>query len=149
MEHRMSKVSHGGGCLESIDEILRHHITLPSVKEFENIILFTETSEEIPESAYVFRVYRALGELGILERVKAVLVGRPKAWEFGKERSSEEKSAYRKEQQETILQVVRMYNSNIPVIQNLDFGHTDPQICLPMGRMAKINSSEQIIQIDF
>lgn len=138
-----------GGCLESIDEILRHRIKLPSLKEFENIVLFTETSEEIPESPYVFRVYRALGELGILERVQGVLVGRPKAWEFGKERSTEEKSIYKKEQQDAILSAVRNYNPDIPVIQNIDFGHTDPQICLPMGRVATIDSSKQSIEIDF
>jgi len=71
-----------GGCLESVDELLRHNSEIPSLHDFKDIILFTETSEEIPEHSYVFRVYRALGERGILSRVKAVLVGRPKAWEL-------------------------------------------------------------------
>ena len=61
-----------GGCLESIDEMLRHGVQIPSLEDFENIVLFTETSEEIPAADYVFRVYRALGERGILERVKCV-----------------------------------------------------------------------------
>ena len=69
-----------GGCVESIDELLRHGVQTPSLGDFEDIVLFTESSEEIPPADYVFRVYRALGERGILERVKGILVGRPKAW---------------------------------------------------------------------
>jgi len=67
-----------GGCLESIDELLRHGATIPELEEFEHIVVITETSEEIPSVEYMRRVYRALGERGILERVKAVLMGRPK-----------------------------------------------------------------------
>lgn len=39
-----------GGCLESIDELLRHGIQIPSLEDFENIVLMTETSEEIPSN---------------------------------------------------------------------------------------------------
>jgi len=45
-----------GGCLESIDEILRHGVAMPSVDEFDNVILMTETSEEIPTHEYVYVV---------------------------------------------------------------------------------------------
>ena len=78
-----------GGCMESIDELLRHGVDIPSLEDFSNVILLTETSEEIPPASYVCRVYRALGERGILERIKAILVGRPKAWEFDKQNNKE------------------------------------------------------------
>ncbi len=138
-----------GGCLESLDEILRHGVRMPSLDQFEDIVLITETSEEIPEHDYVRRVYRAFGERGILERVQAVLVGRPKAWEFGNERSLTEKQEYRIRQAETTLTTVRQYNAIIPVVQNLDFGHTHPQICLPYGAAVKINSDSQSISLNF
>jgi muramoyltetrapeptide carboxypeptidase LdcA involved in peptidoglycan recycling len=32
------------------------------LEDFENVILFLETSEELPDSSYVSRVLRALGE---------------------------------------------------------------------------------------
>lgn len=80
-----------GGCLESIDELLRHGVKIPPLTDFGNVILFTETSEEIPSADYVFRVYRALGERGILDRVKGVLVGRPKAWERNKQNNTDQK----------------------------------------------------------
>ena len=138
-----------GGCLESVDELLRHGVAIPSLKDFESIILMTETSEEIPEASYVSRVYRALGERGILERIKAVLVGRPKAWEFDKQNSTEQKEEHRKQQQETILEIVRKYNSTIPVVQNLDFGHTEPQIPMPYGGKARIDSQNKKIFVTF
>lgn len=138
-----------GGCLESVDELLRHGSQIPTLEQFENIILFTETSEELPSSDYVFRVYRALGERGILKRVKGVLVGRPKAWEFSKQNSTEQKAEYRNKQREAILKAIRIYNKTVPVIQNMDIGHTDPQICLPYGRKSRINSTEKRIFAEF
>lgn len=141
-----SKNSEGvlwGGCVESIDEMLRHGVSIPSLEQFETIVLMLETSEEIPASDYVFRVIRALGERGILERVQGVLVGRAKAWEFDKPKSLEEKETYCKEQQETILEVVRSYNQTIPVVQNMNFGHTDPQISMPYGGRVKIDAENK------
>ena len=138
-----------GGCVESIDELLRHAISMPSLEDFENIVLLTETSEEIPTANYVHRVYRALGERGILERVKAILVGRPKAWEFDKQNSKEQKEEYRKKQRETILEVVRKYNRSAPVVQNLDFGHSDPQIAMPYGMPTHLDSEKKKISITF
>ena len=138
-----------GGCLESIDEMLRHEIKIPSLNDFENVILFTETSEEIPDHNYVYRVYRALGERGILTKVKGVLVGRPKAWEFSKQLNTEQKEEHRKKQREAILKTVRQYNKKIPVVQNIDFVHTDPQIPLPYGGEIKIDSKNKKIIVKF
>ncbi len=138
-----------GGCVESIDELLRHGVQIPTLQDFENIVLFTETSEEIPSADYVRRVYRALGERGILERLKAVLTGRPKAWEFGNERSAEEKHTYRETQRAVISKTVRQYNASIPIVHNIDIGHTAPQIPLPNGRLIRINAKEKKISADF
>lgn len=138
-----------GGCIESIDEMLRHGVQIPSLKDFEDVVLFTESSEEIPPADYVFRVYRALGERGILGRVKGVLVGRPKAWEFDKPNTTAQKKEYREKQREAILRAVRHYNKTIPVVQNLDFGHTNPQIALPYGGRVRMSSKEKKIFAGF
>lgn len=138
-----------GGCLESIDELLRHGIELPSLADFENIILFTETSEEMPSTEQVFRVYRAFGERGILARVRGILVGRPKAWEFGNEHDDAWQTAHRIEQRETILKVVRAYNPTVSLIQNMDFGHTSPQIPLPYGGHIRIDAQAKKIFATF
>jgi muramoyltetrapeptide carboxypeptidase LdcA involved in peptidoglycan recycling len=138
-----------GGCVESIDEMLRHNTAIPTLEQFESIVLMLETSEEIPSADYVFRVMRAFGERGILERLQGVLVGRAKAWEFDSQKTIEERTIYRANQRETILRAVRHYNQNIPVVQNLNFGHTDPQIPMPYGNQVRIDSSTQQIFATF
>ncbi|MGE5540918.1 MAG: S66 family peptidase [Bacillota bacterium] len=138
-----------GGCLESIDELLRHNIQIPTLDEFENIILITETSEEMPSAEYVRRVYRALGERGILGRIRGVLVGRPKAWEFDHPFTDEERNTFRAAQQEAIESVMRTYNPDIPLVFNIDFGHTDPQVPMPYGRKATIVPHDGGIKVKF
>lgn len=129
-----------GGCIESVDEMLRHGVPVPTLKQFEDIVLMLESSEEIPSPDYVFRIMRALGERGILERVQGVLIGRAKAWEFDKPNTPEQKVAYRNAQREVIKKALLQYNPNIPLVQNLDFGHTDPQIPMPYGGKIRIDS---------
>ena len=129
-----------GGCVESIDEMLRHAVSIPNLEQFNDVILFMETSEEIPPAEYVMRVFRALGEREILQNIRGLIMGRPKAWEFDKPQSDEEKIEYKKKQRETVLEMVRQYNKDIPVVQNVDFGHTAPQICLPAGSKMRIDS---------
>jgi muramoyltetrapeptide carboxypeptidase LdcA involved in peptidoglycan recycling len=138
-----------GGCLESIDDMLRNNVPIPSLKEFGNIVLMLETSEEMPSHGYVRRVIRALGERGVLSNIQGVLVGRPKAWEFDKPYSKEERNVYVRNQQQAILETVRIYNKNIPVVQNMNFGHTDPQVPMPYGGVVKIDSKNKRIFVNY
>jgi muramoyltetrapeptide carboxypeptidase LdcA involved in peptidoglycan recycling len=138
-----------GGCVESVDEMLRHGVAIPSLEQFKDIVLMLETSEEIPTADYVGRVIRAFGERGILQNVKGVLMGRPKAWEFDKPATTEEKGLYRAKQRETVLGMVRKYNVDIPVVQNLNFGHTDPQIPMPYGGKVRVDAESKRIFADF
>ena len=108
-----------------------------------------ETSEDIPAASYVFRVLRGLGERGILANVQGLLMGRPKAWEFDKPHENAEKAAYRETQREIVLNTVSHYNAKIPVVQNLDFGHTDPQIPMPYGGRVRLASRTRQITAEF
>lgn len=138
-----------GGCLESVDELLRNGVTIPSMEDFEKVILMLETSEEIPSSGYVARVYRALGERGILNKVQGILVGRPKAWEMDKPYEKNQRTQYRNEQMKTVIKVVRAYNTQIPIVQNMNFGHTDPQVPMPYGGKCRITGASKKIFVTF
>jgi len=138
-----------GGCLESVDDILRNNIEIPSLDDFKKIVLILESSEEMPPTHYVKRVLRAMGERGIISNIKGVLVGRAKAWTFGEDEDVERRDDYRNQQIETVLETVRKYNVNIPVIQNLDFGHTDPQVPMPYGGKIEIDSKNKKIFLEF
>ena len=138
-----------GGCVESLIVQSSTGKYLPKDADIEGTILFIETAEDIPEHWIVEYLLTGFGERGWLDKFQAVLVGRPKAWEFDQQNDTATKAKYRKEQQETVLKVVREYNKDIPVVQNLDFGHTDPQVVLPNGNKARIISSEKKILLSY
>lgn len=138
-----------GGCVESLIVQSSTGKYLPSSEDIEGSILILETAEDIPEHWIVEYLLTGFGERGWLNRFQAVLVGRPKAWEFDQQKSKEEKSKYRKQQRETILKVVREYNPTIPVVQNLDFGHTDPQVVMPLGGKVSIDTAAKKIRLGY
>lgn len=138
-----------GGCVESLIVQSSTDKYLPNDADIEGTILFIETAEDIPEHWIVQYLLTGFGERGWLDKFQAVLVGRPKAWEFDQQNDTATKAKYREEQQETVLRVVREYNKDIPVVQNIDFGHTDPQVVLPNGNKARIISSENKILLTY
>lgn len=89
------------------------------------------------------------GERGWLNKFSAVVVGRPKAWSFGHPNTAEQKSIYKQTQRETVMKTIRHYNQTMPIVQNVDFGHTNPQIILPLGRKARVVASEQKLYLEY
>lgn len=102
-------------------------------------ILFFETSEEKPMPKDVKYFLRNLGMQGILQQVKGLLFGRARDY------TPREK----KELDQSILKVVRdeFKRPDMPVWTNLDFGHTDPQIVLPLGCEAMLDSEKRKFQL--
>ncbi len=138
-----------GGCVESLIFQATVGKYLPKDEDLDGVVLFIETAEDIPESWIPAYLLRGFGERGWFDKINAVIVGRPKAWEFDKQNTAEQKAEYRKEQRDEIVTSIRQYNSTIPIIQNLDFGHSDPQILLPSGGMIKINTHDKSIKLVF
>ena len=138
-----------GGCVESLIFQATVGKYLPKDDDLDGVVLFIETAEDIPEAWIPAYLLRGFGERGWFDKIKAVIVGRPKAWEFDKPNTTEQKAKYRKEQRDEIVISIRQYNANIPIIQNLDFGHSDPQILLPSGGKIKINTQDKSIKLVF
>lgn len=138
-----------GGCVESLTVQSSTAKYLPNDEDIDGTVLFIETAEDLPESWIVEYLLTGFGERGWFDKFQAVLVGRPKAWEFDKQNDTEAKAKYRMQQRETVLNTVREYNKTIPIVQNVDFGHTDPQIALPMGGSAKILGSAKKILLSY
>ena len=134
-----------GGCLEVLDLHLSVRRYLPSFDQLDGTILYLETSEEMPVDTAVYRFISALGELGMLQKFKAILMGYPKAQYCGKE-PSEGRDAFIINQQNAVKDALRDYGSTIPVVFNMNFGHTDPQIIIPNGGTVLINGAEKTIQ---
>ncbi len=138
-----------GGCVESLIVQLSTAKYLPKDEDLDGTVLFLETAEDIPEHWIVEYLLTGFGERGWLNKFQAILVGRPKAWEFDKQYNAETKAKYSELQRKTILDTVRQYNQSIPIIQNADFGHTDPQIVLPNGGKITVDSSSKSILLHY
>ena len=124
-----------GGCLEVFD-MVRGTELFPDIEEFNDAILFLETSEEKPAPWYVECAVRSYAVMGIFDRIKGIIWSKPK----------DEK--YAKEYKAAIVKVMKEYGKeNLPIIFNMNFGHTEPKICIPYGAEAKINCNEKSFSI--
>lgn len=136
-----------GGSLEILDLHLSVKRYLPSFDQLDGTILYIETSEEMPSEGFVYRFIAALAELGVLKRFKAILMAYPKAQLFGKE-PPEGRPAFILNQQNAVKTALRDYGSNILVIFNMNFGHTDPQIIIPNGGTVSIDGARNTISFE-
>jgi muramoyltetrapeptide carboxypeptidase LdcA involved in peptidoglycan recycling len=112
---------------------------LPSSEALNGAVLLLETSEELPSSAVVQRMLLGLGERGFLSQFDGFLIGRVKARSRSTDRTKEEREEYREQQRETITDIITDYNSTAPIVLNVDFGHTNPVVPVPLGGMVSID----------
>ena len=128
-----------GGCIEVVDWI-RGTELWPNQEHWQDAILFLETSEEAPPPATVRYFMRALAAMGVLKQLSGILFGRP-GGNIPVDRF--------REYDEAILQVVQHEEglTDLPIITNMDFGHTDPMFVLPYGVQAEIDCYNQRFSI--
>jgi muramoyltetrapeptide carboxypeptidase len=116
-----------GGCLESLEH-LRGTRFWP---DWQEAILFIETAEEKPPPERVDGLLMDYENMGVLERLRGLLVGRPIYY------SDEEKRQLRE------VLVERTARYGFPIVADMDFGHTAPQFTIPIGCRARIDADGQ------
>lgn len=113
-----------GGCLEAL-EFIKGTKYWPKTQSFWNDkIIFFEISDEKLGIEQVKWMLRNYGVQGVFGKIRALLFGR-----FAKV-AAEEEVQLEKMISDTIY---REFASSIPVIMNMDFGHTYPQQIMPLG----------------
>ncbi|WP_144125745.1 S66 family peptidase [Catellatospora sichuanensis] len=137
-----------GGCLEILSWLSQAGFVAPP-ERFDGHVLVVETSEEMPSADEVFRTLRNMGERDMLGRFAAVLVGRPMAWNFERRPTAEQKAAYRAEQLDAVRQAVAAYAPDAVLVLDLDIGHTDPQLILPIGGDVRVDAVERRISVRY
>lgn len=125
-----------GGCIEVL-EMLKGTEFWPDLDFFKGKILFFETSEEKPLPNQVGYMLRNYGIQGVLDQISGILLGRPKDY-------SEEENAELEKTVKDILTIEHDLNK-LPVVMNMDFGHTDPKIILPYGCKARIDCEDESV----
>lgn len=137
-----------GGCTELLNMINGTPIW-PKAEKWNDVILFMETSEEMPAPSYVLYLLRNLGAQGILNRLKGILFAIP-GGEFSEEQSAEKEKHLQTftEFDEVILKACKEFGrEDMPVVTNMSFGHTVPQVILPIGALTEINPQAKTVSI--
>jgi len=124
-----------GGCLDVLEFLKGTDLWLEK-EEWKDCILFWETSENRVE-ARAFRYWlRNYAAQGILQRVNGIILGRPY--------DSKYSAAYNDE----LLKIMKEENLNgLPIITEMDFGHTCPTFTIPFGALAEIDCENKTFSI--
>ena len=112
----------------------------PSLEERENKILFIETSEEQMSINHFERIVRNLWSQGILHRIKWILL-----WRSQYNYDNNTQINY----DETLIKIINkeLWLTNLSLITNMDFWHTDPMMVLPLWVSAQIDHNTQTFSI--
>jgi muramoyltetrapeptide carboxypeptidase LdcA involved in peptidoglycan recycling len=121
-----------GGCIEVLEMIKGTEIW-PCSDLWDKSIIFFETSEEKPEPKHVEYWLRNYASQGILQKANGIIFGKPYD------------NLYYEEYKKVILKVVReeLKLVDLPILYNMNFGHTEPIITIPYGAMAEVDCDKK------
>jgi muramoyltetrapeptide carboxypeptidase LdcA involved in peptidoglycan recycling len=126
-----------GGCGEIL-EIAKGTAIWPADEAWNGAVFLLETSEEAPSPDAVKHWLRGYAALGVLNRIGALLIGRPMGY--------------------SQLQTFRLWANvravlaeagrpDLPVVANVDYGHTGPAGVLPLGGLARVDPVHRTITV--
>ena len=117
-----------GGCIESICWHLKGSAQW---LELEGAVLMLESSEESPPPSDVDAYLTDLEQLGVLDAIAGLVYARP----YG----------YDDAQRETLWRVLAE-RTTCPVLANVECGHTDPMLTLPLGAPVRIDAGARTFE---
>lgn len=136
-----------GGCIESIYdmfdnslfedtvEICSKYDLFPNLEEWENKILLIETSQEKIKPDLYRKMILALKDYGLFDVLAGVLVGKP------------QNEIYYEEYKSILLEEIT--NKYLPIVYNINIGHSTPRCIIPFGVEAEVNVSRQTISFNY
>ncbi|MDP1724620.1 MAG: LD-carboxypeptidase [Alphaproteobacteria bacterium] len=123
-----------GGCLDSFLHINGTSLW-PTLDQWQNAVLFIETSERGMEIDRFMDHLRNLGAQGVLAVLKAILFGRP-----GGPINPDQFVLY----DQAFIKVCKEFGrSDLSIVTHMDFGHTDPKFILPYGLQVEIDCDQK------
>ncbi|MFA5179268.1 MAG: S66 peptidase family protein [Candidatus Izemoplasmatales bacterium] len=134
-----------GGCIESLydgytgdrypeqKEIYEKYQLMPTINDWKNKIMFIETSEEKPSPQSFKKYLEYFSEQGIFAVINGLMVGKPID------------EVYYDEYRQILKQFANKYD--LPIIYNVNFGHSYPRAILPYGLKTRIDFTNKQIFI--
>lgn len=127
-----------GGCLDTL-EIAKGTRWWPGLNDWRGAVFFCETSEEAPKPQQVERWLLNYAAQGILDVIAAILVGRPQFY------ADEDRRALYRLLKDLIGREVG--RPDLPIVAEMDFGHTDPMFILPYGARVVIDVPRRAVML--
>ena len=133
-----------GGCLDSIYdmltstryadecEICQKYNLFPSKEEWRGKIMFLETSEERPTPDMLRKELQIIQNTGAFDVINGMIVGKPQDEQY----YEEYKTAYKDV----------LGSRNLPILYNINFGHSTPRTALPYGAKVRADAKNQVIE---
>jgi muramoyltetrapeptide carboxypeptidase LdcA involved in peptidoglycan recycling len=120
-----------GGCFETICWHLKGSTEWLDMTD---AVFFFETSEQSPKPDTVDALLADLENLGVFQKVAAVVMGRP--------------HGYSDADKERVWELVLNYTSQsgVPVLADIDCGHTDPMLTFPLGARVHLDAGNLILR---
>ena len=126
-----------GGCMEVL-EMLKGTRWWPEPELWRGAVLFFETSEDRPPPAQVEYWLRNYATQGILGEAAALIIARPRGY------TPEQKEALGQAVKKVLLEVNR---ADMPVVMDVDIGHTTPMMTLPLGCRVAVDAGEKSVEL--
>lgn len=125
-----------GGCFDVL-ETLKDTKLWVNPSEWKGKIMFFETSDALMLPHYFLWILRNYVASGIMHNINGLIVGRP------------DNNQYTKEYENALIQVIRKEAglTDLPIITEMDFGHTCPTFTIPYGVKAEINPTSKTFSI--
>ena len=135
-----------GGCIDTIYdmfdneryddsvELCRKYNLFPSLDDWKGKILLLETSEEKPNPEKYLKAIRYLKNTGIFGVLNGILIGKPANEQYFDE--------YKKILKQEI-------NEDLPILANINIGHSTPRCIIPFGVEANVDFDRQIIEFKY
>lgn len=125
-----------GGCLD-VMEVLKDTKLWVKPSEWKGKIMFFETSETMMLPHNFLWILRNYVASGIMHNINGLIVGRPY------------NNQYVIEYENALIQAIRNEAglTDLPIITEMDFGHTCPTFTIPYGIKAEINPTNKTFSI--
>ena len=127
-----------GGCIDVFPMLIGTEIW-PKKEEWENKILYLETSENEVKPTFIEYILRNLIVQGIIDKINGIIVGKPK------------NEKYYEEYKEVYHRLIgkEAKRPDLPILFNVNFGHTAPMCILPNGIKVRVDfNNKEIIFLE-
>ena len=125
-----------GGCVDVFPLFMGTDIW-PAAEEWKDKILFLESSEDCPTPSSIKYTLRNMAAQGIIERIRGVIIAKPYHEKYYEEYKVMYAEFFKNEAK----------RPDLPIIYNMNFGHTSPMCILPYGVRVRVDCGEKKVML--